>query len=409
MAVTTTNTDSLENMATNWLTLGLCFAATVLEGLDLQSMGVAASGLVAEFKLASDEMGVVASASSVGLLFGALIGGMLSDSLGRKKVLVTSVILFGVFSILTPLSWDYISLIGIRFITGLGMGGALPMIIAISAEAVKPSHRAGAVTMMYCATPIGGFLATAVAISSDDWRMIFYVGGVAPLFLAPVLIKYLAESDVFKQAKELADSSGEPKSSVANTLFGEGRAIPTSMIWIGFLCSVGILYLLLNWLPLLLVGKGFSSDEASVVQMVFNIGGAAGALLLGFLVTRMNQKILFAVVCLSIAGALIALAMLGHNMFGAILAGLVVGFFANSFLFLLYGQSGAYYPTAIRGTGVGWAVALGRVGAIVGPLAAGFLLSTSQDSSEVLMSILPVVLIAAIAVQILLSRPKPTN
>jgi AAHS family 3-hydroxyphenylpropionic acid transporter len=181
------------------------------------------------------------------------------------------------------------------------------------------------------------------------------------------------------------------------------------MIWIGFLCSVGILYLLLNWLPLLLVGKGFSSDEASVVQMVFNIGGAAGALLLGFLVTRMNQKILFAVVCLSIAGALIALAMLGHNMFGAILAGLVVGFFANSFLFLLYGQSGAYYPTAIRGTGVGWAVALGRVGAIVGPLAAGFLLSTSQDSSEVLMSILPVVLIAAIAVQILLSRPKPTN
>jgi len=408
MDMTSTAANSAEHINTNWLTLGLCFLATVLEGLDLQSMGVAATGLVAEYDLRSGEMGVIASASSVGLLFGALIGGMISDRIGRKQVLIVSVALFGACSLLTPFAWDANTLIAIRFITGLGMGGALPMIIAIAAEAVKPSHRAGTVTMMYCATPLGGFLATAIALSTHDWRMIFYAGGLAPLVLVPVLIRYLQESEVFKQAK--AQSSTRVQEDVpglGHTLFGEGRLIPTIMIWTGFLCSVAVLYLLLNWLPLLLVGKGFTSDEASTVQLVFNIGGSTGALFLGWLVTRVNQRAVFGGVCFAIAGALIGLALLEHSMTGAIFAGLVVGIFANGFVFLLYGQAGAYYPTAIRGTGVGWAVALGRMGAIIGPLLAGILLSADQNSNDVLMSILPLVVVAAIAVQVLLSTPRP--
>lgn len=397
-----------ETVTTNWLTLGLCFVATVLEGLDLQSMGVAATGLVAEYNLQSSEMGVIASASSVGLLIGALVGGVMSDRIGRKKVLILSVILFGLCSLVTPLTWDANSLIGIRFITGLGMGGALPMIIAIAAEAVKPAHRAGAVTMMYCATPLGGFLATAIALSTQDWRMIFYAGGLAPLVLVPALMRYLVESEAFQRVKALANTAQpKPGLGLRHTLFAEGRLIPTLMIWIGFLCSVAVLYLLLNWLPLLLVGKGFTAEEASTVQLVFNIGGSTGALLLGWLITKVNQRAVFGGVGVAIAGALIALSLLDHSMTGAVLAGLVIGIFANGFVFLLYGQAGAYYPTAIRGTGVGCAVALGRIGAIVGPLLAGILLSADQNSSDVLMSILPLVVIAAIAVQVLLLSPIP--
>ncbi|MEP3925713.1 MAG: MFS transporter, partial [Gilvibacter sp.] len=272
---------------TNWLTLGLCFVTTILEGLDLQSMGVAATGLVAEFNLQSDEMGLIASASSVGLLIGALVGGMISDRIGRKQVMIISVALFGLCSLLTPFAWDVNSLIGIRLITGLGMGGALPMIIAIAAEAVKPSQRAGAVTMMYCATPIGGFIATAVVMLTDDWRQIFYVGGIAPLLLVPVLIKFLTESEAFKNVKETAlQDKVASNNSLGHTLFAERRAVPTFMLWLGFLCSVGVLYLLLNWLPLLLVGKGFTSDEASTVQLMFNVGGSTGALILGWLISR---------------------------------------------------------------------------------------------------------------------------
>lgn len=395
---------------TNWLTLGLCFITTILEGLDLQSMGVAATGLVAEFNIKSDEMGVIASASSVGLLIGALLGGMYSDRIGRKKVMIISVGLFGLCSLLTPFVWDVNSLIAIRLITGLGMGGALPMIIAIAAEAVKPSQRAGAITMMYCATPIGGFIATAVVMLTDDWRQIFYVGGVAPLLLVPVLIKYLAESEVFKNIKEtIPNNNSILNKGLGYSLFGEGRALPTTALWISFLCSVGVLYLLLNWLPLLLVGKGFSKDEASTVQLMFNVGGSTGALLLGWLISRVNQRLVFASVCLAIAGALLALAALEHNMTGAMIAGLVVGIFANGLVFLLYGQAGSYYPTAIRGTGVGWSVALGRLGAIIGPLLVGLLLSSENSASEVLMSILPIILVATITIQLLLGRPKPIN
>lgn len=399
---------SSDDVKTNWLTLGLCFLATVLEGLDLQSMGVAAADIVAEYNLLSSQMGLIASASSVGLLFGALVGGVLSDRLGRKQVLILSVALFGVCSLVTPFAWDANALIGIRFITGLGMGGALPMIIAIAAEAVKPSHRAGAVTMMYCATPIGGFLATAIALSTNDWRMIFYAGGLAPLVLVPILIRYLVESDVFKRAQEREQAQGPKRApKLSHTLFAEGRLVPTLMIWLGFLCSVAVLYLLLNWLPLLLVGKGFSSSEASTVQLVFNIGGSTGALLLGWMITRVSSRAVFAVVGVAIAAALVGLSLLEHNMTGAIIAGLIIGIFANGFVFLLYGQAGAYYPTAIRGAGVGCAVALGRVGAIIGPLLAGILLSANQNSSDVLMSILPLVVVAAIAVQVLLLKPAP--
>jgi len=199
----------------------------------------------------------------------------------------------------------------------------------------------------------------------------------------------------------------ENAASLGQMLVGDGRLLPTLMIWTGFLCSVAVLYLLLNWLPLLLVGKGLTSDEASTVQLVFNIGGATGALCLGWLVTRVNQRLVFAGVGVAIAGALVGLAMLQHSMSGAVFAGLVVGVFANGFVFLLYGQAGAYYPTVIRGTGVGWAVALGRMGAIVGPLMAGILLSSDQNSDSVLFSILPLVVVAAVAVQVLLFSPRP--
>ena len=392
---------------TNWLTLALCFVTTIFEGLDLQSMGVAAPKIVAELAIDSNEMGLIASASSVGLLIGALFGGMVSDYIGRKWVLIWSVVAFGTLSVLTPFAWDPNSLIAIRFGTGLGMGGALPMIIAIAAEAVDPKRRAGVVTMMYCATPIGGFIATFIALASDEWRNIFYVGGLAPLLLVPVLVKYLQESKVFTDAQQARNNTDNaPSISVSNALFSEKRAMPTLYIWLGFLCSVAVLYLLLNWLPLLLVGKGFSSAQASKVQMVFNVGGSTGALLLGYLITRYSPRWIFAFVTVAIALALISLAGLEHNMAYAILAGLVVGIFANGLVFLLYGQAGAYYPTRFRGTGVGSAVAVGRMGAIIGPLMAGVLLSADVSPSQVLLYILPLVLVAGGAIQLLFFCPK---
>ncbi|QIR14486.1 MFS transporter [Shewanella aestuarii] len=384
------------------ITLSLCFVTTIFEGLELQSMGVAAPHIVAELGLTSNEMGVIASASSFGLLVGALFAGMLSDHVGRKWVLIGSIFQFSIFSLLTPWAQSVDALTLIRFATGLGIGCAMPMVIAICAESVAPQSRIGVVTMMYSAIPMGGFIATYITLATEDWRNIFILGGIAPLMLTPVLIKYLSESNKFLKAQH---GSGESalKSNLRG-LFSENRALATLYLWLGFFCAVAILYMLLNWLPILLIGKGYSNDEASTVQLVFNVGGSTGAILLGWLMTRCRSRFIFAIATTGIAFSLIGFAMLEHHMLNAIIAGVMLGIFVNGLVFLLYGQAGAFYPTRFRGTGVGMAVAAGRVGAIVGPLIIGLLLSADMGESKVLISILPLVLIAGGVLHLLPSR-----
>ena len=384
-------------------TILLCFLATVLDGIDLQSLGVAAPGLAADFGLNPAQLGIVGSASSVGLLVGALISGLIADRIGRKRVLVAAVALFGALSLLTPLAWSLNALVGIRFVTGLGMGGALPMIITIAAENSAGGRRAGAVTMMYSATPIGGILASSIALAAPGhWRWIFYAGGLLPLLLVPMMLRYMREPQLFRAA-QAALSDGARTTSRFEALFGAGRTGATLLLWFSFLGAVLTLYLLLNWLPTLLIGKGFSRAEASSVQLLFNLGGALGALLLGWLITRYNEKAVFGVACVTLALTLFVLSQLDGSMFQAGVTGLLLGIPANGLVFLLYGLAGVYYPTIARGTGVGCAVAAGRVGSILGPLLAGVLLATGSTPSGVLMKILPIVVAAALAIQWLLA------
>lgn len=389
-------------------TLVLCFLATVLDGFDLQSFGVAAPGLAADYGLSPAQLGIAGSASSLGLLVGALVCGLVADRIGRKRVLVAAVALFGTLSLMTPLASSLNALVAIRFVTGLGMGGALPMIITIAAENSSGGRRAGAVTMMYGATPIGGILASSIALTAPEhWRWIFYVGGALPLLLVPLMLRYMRESSLFRSTQAaMADGAQIPSRTQA--LFGAGRTLPTLLLWVSFLCAVLTLYLLLNWLPSLLIGKGFSRAEASSVQLLFNLGGALGALLLGWMIVRYNQKLVFAGACCILALALFILSRLDGGMLETSLTGFMLGMPANGLVFLLYGIAGICYPTIARGTGVGCAVAAGRVGSILGPLLAGALLATGTTPAGVLLNILPIVVVAALAIQWLLHyRNRP--
>lgn len=381
--------------------LALCFLTGLFEGLDLQALGVAAPAVVAELKLLPAQLGYVGSASSLGLFLGAMTGGMLADRIGRRAVLLGAVLMFGVFSILTPLASDSSSLTALRALTGLGLGAGLPMIIAIAAEASSPERRSGTVTMMYSSTPVGGVIASGLAyFLAEDWRMIFYIGGLAPLMLVPLL--YWRLRDATGVAATAVPVRGGR--SVAVALFGEGRAGATLLLWVGFLGSLLVLYLLLNWLPVLLVSKGFSRSDASAVQVAFNVGGALGALGLGWAIDRINRRIVLALAFAAAGAAIAALAVVqdGHPV--VLGAGLIAGVFANGSTFLIYGLAPGYYSTPIRGTGVGWAVAVGRFGSILGPLLAGILLGAGRSSDQVLLSILPIVLITALAAQFLLFR-----
>lgn len=378
--------------------LALCFITGILEGFDLQAMGVAAPGVAEVFRLSAEQIGYVSSASSVGLLVGALIGGIVSDRLGRRAVLMSAVFVFGVFSVLTPFAPDLNTLIVVRLLTGLGLGAGLPMMVAIATEAASPARRGGTVTMMYSATPIGGLLASSAAYAAGaDWELIFYLGGIAPLLLT--LLLYLRLRDA--PASVRASATQENSESTVVALFGGGRAPPTLLLWTGLLCSLLVLYLLLNWLPLLLMGKGFSRGDASLVQALFQVGGSSGALILGWAIDRADRRIVLGFAYLALAGALAMLASPQNHFPTALLAGFAVGMFANGATFLMYGLVPAYYGAPIRGTGVGWAMAIGRFGSILGPILAGSLLGAGQSAAQVLLSILPIVLIAALAAQAL--------
>ncbi|ELV1419744.1 MFS transporter [Escherichia coli] len=166
------------------LTIGLCFLVALMEGLDLQAAGIAAGGIAQAFALDKMQMGWIFSAGILGLLPGALVGGMLADRYGRKRILIGSVALFGLFSLATAIAWDFPSLVFARLMTGVGLGAALPNLIALTSEAAGPRFRGTAVSLMYCGVPIGAALAATLGFAGANlaWQTVFWVGGVVPLF-----------------------------------------------------------------------------------------------------------------------------------------------------------------------------------------------------------------------------------
>ena len=391
-----------------YTTIALCFFVALLEGMDLQSAGIAAPGLSAEFGLNPKVMGAVFSASILGLLPGALGGGWLADRVGRKLVLIGAVAVFGLFSIATANVWDLYSLLAARFMTGVGLGAALPNLIALSSEAADTRSRGTAVSLMYCGVPLGGALAALVGMAGfpGGWKTVFYVGGVAPLLVVPLLTLCLPESSAFREQQSArSGADGVPRISLRDGLFQAGSAVPTLLLWISYFFTLMVVYMLLNWLPSLLVGQGFSRPQAGTVQILFNIGGAVGSLLLGRLLDRWRPP---ALVALTYAGILAALAGLGlaSHFEGMLLAGFAAGFFAVGGQLVLYALAPLFYPTEVRATGVGAAVAVGRLGSMSGPLIAGQMLAMGSGASGLLLASAPGVVVAAAAVFYLLGQRR---
>ncbi|WP_412023549.1 3-(3-hydroxy-phenyl)propionate transporter MhpT [Burkholderia cepacia] len=385
-------------------TLGLCFAIALLEGLDLQSVGVAAPRMAHEFGLTVSQMGLAFSAGTFGLLPGAMLGGWLADRIGRKHVLIASVCLFGLLSIATAQVSSFAMLVVVRALTGLGLGGAMPNLIALSSEAADARSRSSAVAVMYCGIPFGGVIASLIGVllaGDTEWRHIFYVGGIGPLLLAPLLLALLPESRAFLDVS----ASGAARPSVGHTLFGGARTGTTLALWLSYFCTLIVLYFLLNWLPSLMAAKGLARSQAGIVQIFFNIGSGLGVLGIGMSMDRMRPSRvvggMYAGIVLSLAALAIAPGLVWLSA-----AAFAAGMFVVGGQSVLYALAAMYYPTAMRGTGVGSAVAVGRLGSVVGPLAAAELLAMGRSASVVIGASIPVTLVAAIAALVLIRRPQ---
>lgn len=385
--ITTANSSRL------MVTIGLCFMVALMEGLDLQAAGIAAVGMAQAFALDKMQMGWIFSAGILGLLPGALVGGMLADRHGRKRILLSSVLLFGLFSLATAVAWSFPTLLMARLLTGVGLGAALPNLIALTSEAAGPRFRGRAVSLMYCGVPIGalGFSGLAAA-----WQTIFWIGGVVPLLLIPLLMRWLPESQAFQR---------EETSVPLRTLFAPGHAAATLLLWLGYFFTLLVVYMLINWLPMLLVGQGFSASQAAGVMFSLQIGAACGTLLLGALMDKLTPLRMSLLIYSGILASLLALGS-ASTLSGMLLAGFVAGLFATGGQSVLYALAPLFYPAAIRVTGVGTAVAVGRLGAMSGPLLAGKMLALGTGTVGVMAASAPGIVLAGVAVFWLMHRQQ---
>lgn len=377
------------------LAIAVCILIAALEGYDIQAFGVAAPRLATEFRLGPGSVGWVAAAAMVGLIIGAVVGGWLADRVGRKPVLLASVVGFGAGSIWTALSPHLDVLLAARLAAGLGFGGAMPNLVAIAAEISRPERRGVTTCAIFCGMPAGGAsvaLLVSLLAGHGDWRMIFLVGGAAPLAIAPLVHVLLPET-----RPGPGDASRDRSSSV---LFASGRAAPTVLLWTASLLTLVILYLMLNWLPSLVVAKGHPASDGANASLAFNLMAVFGALALGLAVDRSGYRWpLFA------AFVGLALVMVGLSRVGAmgsiLLLAAAAGFLVVGASFALYGLAPILYPPQVRALGAGAAIAVGRLGSVIGPILGGQLRQAGWPPGSVLLAMTPVALLAGLAVVVL--------
>lgn len=392
------------------ITVAICFLIAVIEGLDIQAAGIAAAGIREHFALDSSQLGVFFSAGILGLLPGALVGGRFADRIGRKTVLVWSVAVFAVFTLCTVWVNSFYSLLLVRFLAGAGLGAAMPLLITLASEAVSPEKRGRAVGLMYCGMPVGAAILSYIASLDfgSNWKNIFFLGGLLPIIVLPIMIKFLPESREFLKAQTRAeDDTAAP--ATFQDLFNRHNLMRTGLIWVSYFFTLMVVYIMLSWLPSLFMELGFSRKEGSTAQFYFMLSATVGTVILGMLTDRWKKAYVILLMYGGILAGLFALNA-AASLTQMYLASALVGAFVIGCQGVLYAFGSIVYPTELRGTGVGMASAVGRIGAMLGPTIAGQLLAAGFGATGVVSAAIPCIVISALLMLILVQRlQKPQH
>ena len=390
------------------VTVAICFLIAVIEGLDIQAAGIAAAGVREHFGLDSSQLGVFFSAGILGLLPGALIGGRFADRIGRKKVLIWSTATFAIFTLCTVWVNSFNSLLAVRFLAGAGLGGAMPILITLASEAVSPQNRGRAVGLMYCGMPVGAAILSLIAATEfgANWKNVFYLGGLLPIFAIPLMMLFLPESKEYlkTQNKTAAELAVAPQGSFKD-LFNSDNLLRTMGIWISYFFTLMVVYIMLSWLPSLFMELGFTRKDGSTAQFYFMVTATIGTIILGMLTDRWKK----AYVILLMYGGILAglLALNGASSLNQMyMAAALAGAFVIGCQGVLYAFGSIVYPTEVRGTGVGVASAVGRIGAMLGPVIAGQLLVAGFGAAGVITAAIPCIIISALCMLFLVNRTK---
>ncbi len=361
-----------------------CLFIVLFDGYDLAINGVVLPLLMQEWGMSAVQAGMLASTALAGMMFGAMLFGMLADKIGRKKVILICVSLFSAFTFLGGFTTNPTEFGILRFIAGLGIGGVLPNLVALTSEYAPKRLKSTLVTTMFSGYAVGGIMAALCGTwftPSFGWEIMFFIAGI-PLLFVPFFWKFLPESLTFLV-----------------------RATGTFLFWIAFFMCLLMLYALGSWLPKLMMAAGYSLGSSLMFLLALNIGAVIGTISGGILADRFDFK---PVLMSMLTVGVLSLVGLGFNSPTPVIYLLVSLAGASSIgtSILLYSYVAQYYPVAVRSTGIGWASAVGRTGAIVGPIVIGMLLGMELPHKWNFIAVAMPGIIGIIAIS-MIRKPQP--
>ena len=374
----------------------LCVALNAIDGFDVLAISFAAPGIAAEWGISRGALGIVLAMELIGMAAGSVVLGSIADNLGRRPIILGCLVVMASGMYLASQATSVNALLATRFVTGVGIGGMLATTNAMVAEYSNARHRNFNVVLMATGYPvgiiIGGSLAT-ILLAHFDWRAVFILGAAmtgvllpAIWFLMPESISYLAQKkrpDALAQINRILTRMGhaaleqlpasEEKSTGWRDLFSPQIARTTILLTTAYLAHIITFYFILKWIPNIVVDMEYSPSSAGGILVWANVGGAVGSVLLGGLTHYFRLRSL---IITALIGSIVMINVFGMGQVNltslAIVAG-ITGFFTNSAVVGLYAMLAQSYPTHLRAGGTGFVIGMGRAGAVLGPIIAGFL------------------------------------
>ena len=409
------------------LVVGLCMFFNILDGFDITAMAVVAGAVSSELQLTADRLGWIFSFALAGMVIGAMFLAPISDIIGRRKLIIISIVLVGVSILLTANASTLVEFIVLRFVSGLGAGAMLASQATLAAEYSPDKYRAGSVALVTSGYPLGAMMTSVVAgfIMPDyGWRGMFWFGGgltllmiVVAWLLIPESLKYLFErrpnnaleriNQILVKLKKNPLDELPPMAARADaaapgkyrfSLLSEEYRVATLTLWAAFFFCFATLYVLMSWIPKLMEDSGYEASVGRDAFFMFNLGGVLGIYLMSWMSTRWKLTNLVFYLLTASAVGMVVFAMAPNQLTLLMTLLLLIGILQQGGFTGLYGTAAKVYPTEIRSTGIGWAIGLGRTGAVAGPAVAGELIAAGFDmSANFYVFAVPIALGGAIA------------
>lgn len=420
--------------AYQYLVIGLLTLAMIADGFNTQVISYAAPMIAREWALTPAALGPIFSSALAGLMAGYLLLPPLSSRFGHRRPIIIGTLFFSIFTLLTVFAHGLTELIVLRFLAGVGLGGVAPSAVAMTCDYSPRRLRATFVLVIYCGFSLGFVIAgysVAELLPQFGWRSLFYAGGLVPMALALLLIAFLPESLEYLASRpsngrrilpilhridrtlslspETAFAAAEKETGgMVQRLFQQRRGLGTVLLWLVFFINLGEFYALQSWLPTVLRGMNYTINQVALITSLTTVGGILVAFVAGPCMDRIGY---YATVGVLYAAGAIMVALTGAAltmpvevvMAAAFLTGACVSGGQKSVIAL----AAVHYTPAVRSTGVGWALAIGRLGGIAGPLAVGLLLSEGWTPRSVFYAAGAPMLVAAIAIYVIaMMRPR---